>query len=108
MIAWTLYITFAGAIALLLLPGAWSRWLALATSVAGCGVAVAAFIPARDFGAFETVVRVPWVTSLGIEYHLAADGISMVMALLTGIVGVGAVLFSWDVKERRKIGRAHV
>ena len=34
------------------------------------------------------------------NYHLAADGISLTMCLVTGITAVSAVLFSWDVRER--------
>src|ERR1700726_4848069 len=37
---------------------------------------------------------------LGFEYHLAADGISLTMCLVTGLTAVSAVLFSWDVEER--------
>ena len=47
-----------------------------------------------------TVVRVPWIPSLGIEYHLAADGISMLLLLLTGIVAVAGILFSWNIEHR--------
>jgi NADH-quinone oxidoreductase subunit M len=51
-------------------------------------------------GAWTTIVRVPWVPSLGIEYHLAADGISAVLLLLTGIAAVAGILFSWDINHR--------
>src|SRR4051794_1464900 len=34
------------------------------------------------------------------EFHLAADGISLAMCLVTGLTAVSAVLFSWDVEER--------
>ena len=34
MIAWTIYITFAGVVLLLFLPRSLSRWLALLTTVA--------------------------------------------------------------------------
>jgi len=36
------------------------------------------------------------------NYHLALDGISLVLVLVTGIVAVSAVLFSWDVVDRAK------
>jgi NADH-quinone oxidoreductase subunit M len=39
-------------------------------------------------------------SSLGISYYLAADGISMVMVVLTGIASVAAVLFSWNIEDR--------
>ena len=49
-----------------------------------------------------TVVHVPWVPSLGIEYHLAADGISLTLVLLTGIAAVAGILFSWNIEHRAK------
>jgi len=100
MIAWTLYLTFVGAIAALLLPRAWARCVALGTTLAGCIVAVDAFFQPADWTALRTVIRLPWIVPLGIEYHLAADGISLTMVLLTSIVAVSAVLFSWNVRER--------
>ena len=44
--------------------------------------------------------RLPWLPALGVSYHLGADGISMAMLLLNGLVGVAAVLASWDIRER--------
>ena len=37
---------------------------------------------------------------MGIHYMLAADGISRVLVLLTGIASVAGVLFSWNVELR--------
>src|SRR5438045_9746392 len=37
---------------------------------------------------------------LGMNYHLAVDGISLTMTLVTGLVAVASVLFSWDVEHR--------
>ena len=36
------------------------------------------------------------------EYHLAADGISLTLLLLTGIVAVAGILFSWNIEHRAK------
>jgi NADH-quinone oxidoreductase subunit M len=47
-----------------------------------------------------TLVRVSWVSALGLEFHLAADGISVVLVLLTGIAAVAGILFSWNVTSR--------
>jgi NADH-quinone oxidoreductase subunit M len=101
MIAWTIYITFAGAVLLLFMPRALSRWIALATSAGGFAVSLAAFFNAVDVGTFKTIVRVPWVPTLGMEYHLAVDGISLTLALVTSLTAVSAVLFSWDVDHRQ-------
>src|ERR1700712_3958915 len=104
MLAWTIYISFLGATALLVLPkGSVSaaRILALLTALAGFAVTVAGFVQQRS-GDLGTVARVPWVPSLGIEYHLGADGISMTLLLLTGIVAISGVLFSWNIEYRTK------
>jgi NADH-quinone oxidoreductase subunit M len=103
MIAWTIYITFAGAVMLLFMPRVLARWIALVTTVADFVVSLIAFFqtPIVDLAHFNTIVRVPWVPSLGMNYHLAVDGISLTMVLVTGIVAVSTVLFSWDVDHRQ-------
>ena len=101
MIAWTIYITFVGAVVLLLMPSGFARWIALATAIAGLAISLAAFFcDDIDLAHFTTIVRVPWVPMLGMNYHLAVDGISLTLALVTGITAVSAVLFSWDVEHR--------
>jgi NADH-quinone oxidoreductase subunit M len=104
MLAWTIYISFLGAAAMFLLPKgstALARIVALLTAVAGFALAVTAFVQHRS-GEMLTVTRVPWISSLGIEYHLAADGISLTLILLTGIVAITGILFSWDIEHRTK------
>ncbi|HZY44222.1 MAG TPA: NADH-quinone oxidoreductase subunit M, partial [Anaerolineae bacterium] len=39
----------------------------------------------------------PWVSSLGINYLVGADGINLVMLILTGIVSFMGVLISWGI-----------
>jgi len=101
MIAWTIYITFAGAVVLLVLPRVFARWIALVTAIAGFAISLATFFcDDVDLAHFTTIVRVPWVPALGMNYHLALDGISLTLALVTGIAAISAVLFSWDVTDR--------
>src|SRR5881396_2217355 len=103
MIAWTIYITFAGAVLLLLLPRAFARWIALLATIAGLALGLVALVrtPIADLAHFTTIVRVPWVSALGMNYHLAIDGVTLTMVLVTGIVAVSTVLFSWDVEHRQ-------
>src|SRR5947199_7415413 len=101
MIAWTIYSTFAGAIVLLVLPRVFARWIALVTAAAGFAVSLATFFcDDVDLAHFTTIVRLPWVPAVGMNYHLALDGISLTLVLVTGIVALSAVLFSWDVIDR--------
>ncbi len=102
MLAWTIYISFAGALALLLLPqrfAAWSRVIALLLAVITFSIALVAFVEHRS-GAMFTVVHRSWISSLGIGFDLRADGISLTLLLLTGAIGVCGILFSWNVEHR--------
>jgi NADH-quinone oxidoreductase subunit M len=104
MLAWTIYISFLGAALLILLPPGSARAarpLALLTAFLGFVIALAGTVRAGS-GAFQTIVKVPWVPSLGIEYHLGADGISLTLVLLTGIAATTGVLFSWNIEHRAK------
>jgi NADH-quinone oxidoreductase subunit M len=102
MIAWTIYITFAGAVVVLFAPRVFARWIALVATVAGFALSVIASFRTStvDLAHFTTIVRVPWVPILGMNYQLAIDGISLTLVLVTGITAVSAVLFSWDVDHR--------
>src|SRR4051794_29460383 len=102
MLAWTIYISFAGALLLLLLPKAAAgiaKCLALATAIAGFVFALVAFCHHRT-GALFTIADAAWIPSLHIRYTLAADGISLTLVLLTGIIAIAGILFSWDIEHR--------
>lgn len=102
MLAWTIYLSFAGALIEALLPKgkpALARWLALVVAVTTLAIAAAGFVAAIGQGRI-TIVDVPWVPAMGIHYLLAADGISRVLVLLTGIASVSGVLFSWNIDKR--------
>jgi len=104
MLAWTIYISFIGVLVLMFLPkgsARAARVLALLTAVAAFAVTLVGFAQQRS-GALVTVALVSWVPSLGIEYHLASDGISLTLLLLTGIVAIAGILFSWNIEHRVK------
>ncbi|MHB1936224.1 MAG: complex I subunit 4 family protein [Acidobacteriaceae bacterium] len=104
MLAWTIYISFFGALLLLLLPqgsAAMARVLALLTATVTFAITLTSFLHNRT-GEMFTVTDLSWVPSLGIRYHLAADGISLALLLLTGIIAVTGILFSWNIEHRAK------
>jgi NADH-quinone oxidoreductase subunit M len=99
----TIYVSFLGAF-LALVAGARSaaaaRVVALLTAVTSFGIALSAaanFTPTRGL---TTLVNVPWIAELGVRYHLAADGISLTLLVLTGLAATAGVLFSWNIEER--------
>src|SRR3954471_24202509 len=99
----TIYVSFAGALLALVAgrrsPGA-ARVVALLTALTGWGITLGAalhFVPAAGV---QTLVDVPWIAELGIRYHLAVDGISLTLLVLTGLAATAGVLFSWKIEER--------
>jgi NADH-quinone oxidoreductase subunit M len=102
MLAFTIYLSFAGALILALAPKgrpALARWLALAFAVGGLALAVQGFIAGMGQGR-TLIIDLPWVPTMGIHFLLAADGISRVLVLLTGLAAVAGVLFSWNIDLR--------
>ncbi len=108
MLAWTIYISFLGVLVLMLLPkgnASAARKVAMLTALAGFVVALAGFVqasPTAKHGGIVDVTDVNWIPSLGIHFHLAADGISLTLVLLTGLAAVAGILFSWNVEHRTK------
>ena len=100
MLAWTIYLSFLGALAARLAPSKQlARVLALLTALAGLALSLTALLHWHA-GDFITVARAPWIPQLGIEYHLAADGISLTLLMLTGIAATAGILFSWNIEHR--------
>jgi NADH-quinone oxidoreductase subunit M len=103
LLPWTIYVSLAGAL-LSLAAGSRSpslaRWTALLTAAAAWTLtllAAARFVPGPGL---QTLADCPWIPSLGVRYHLAADGISLTLLVLTGLVATAGVLFSWNIEER--------
>ncbi len=103
-----IFLPAAGALLIALLVPArrpnLARWWALGLMLADLALA---FLLLPDFyvdrAAFQFVEEVPWAPSLGMAYRLGLDGISLLMVLLTALLGVAAVLCSWtSVRERVK------
>ncbi len=100
MLAWTIYVSFLGALLARLSPSkGLARAVALLTALAGLGIGLVT-LHSWTPGEFVTVTRVAWVPQLGLEYHLAADGISLTLVLLTGLAATAGILFSWNIEKR--------
>ena len=105
MLAWTIYASFLGALAVLLLPAKAVRevrLVALGSAITGF---IIGFYGVIDFGGgpiYETIVKERWIAPLGIDYSLAVDGISATLVLLTGLAAIAGVLFSWNIEHRVK------
>lgn len=56
---------------------------------------------------WQAEFMVPWIPRLGINFHLAIDGLSMLMVALTALLGVLAVLATWN-EQHERIGLFHL
>jgi len=88
--------------------GEWSRWAALAGAAANLLLSLA-LLPARSEiatgaagGPWIMNLALPWIPRFGIGFHLAVDGLSLVLILLTNFLGIVAVACSWTEITRRR------
>jgi NADH-quinone oxidoreductase subunit M len=88
-----------GVLALLLLPGDAHRairWVALLAALASLFFSLV--LLGYDTGGAEFQFReeVEWIPAFGMGYRLGVDGLSVVLVLLTTVLSVVAILYSWD------------
>lgn len=93
------FLPLLAGLALLLVPRqrvVFCRWWTLAAMTAGL-VASGAALSMMQKGAagMQLVHRVPWIPSMGIDYFLGVDGISIYLVLLTSLLGPIVVLSAW-------------
>ena len=93
-----------GVLVLLFVPGSNHRairWIALAFALASFGFSL--FLLGYDTAGAEFQFRedVAWIPAFGMGYRLGVDGLSVVLVLLTTILSVVAILYSWDPIQSR-------
>ncbi len=99
-----LFAPLAGIPVLLLLPSAKTRAIKLWANIWSflcflpCLWLVFHFDSAKDFQFLE---RADWIPSLGASYYLAIDGYSLLLVVLTGLLGFLAILSSWNAINTR-------
>lgn len=87
-----------------------SRWVALATCVTDLGVAAwlwLRFQPSLLGQSFFIEQKARWIPQLGVSYHLAMDGLSLILIVLTALLGIVAVAASWT-QITKSVGLFHL
>jgi len=96
----------AGLLAILLIPGTRKTAIRVAAALSGVAAAVVTTLIALRFDrgvpGYQLVEHVPWIPSVGIEYHVGIDGLSLPLLILTAIVFLTGVLVMWELEERVK------
>jgi len=107
LLSLVVWIPIAGLVVLLALPRGQVRAIrvvALVTTLADflASVWAAAAFDFSQAGTLQLTEQTRWIPSLGVTYHLAADGLSLPLVLLTTILTVLCVIYSWRVDLRPK------
>ncbi len=99
-----------GVLALLFLKSEWTsaiRWTALGTALVTFAISLWAFFFSGRYdiasGDLQLVAKYDWITVAGwnIRYYLAADGLSILLVLLTTFLTPIAILSTWTAVQER-------
>ncbi len=111
ILVWLIGILLIGGV-LASFAGRWSaqlpRWISLIAIGTDFILAVIIWAGSAFHGSRPWLDEVDcnWVPSLGIHFHLALDGLSLLMLILTFLLGIMSVLASWT-EIREKVGFFH-
>jgi NADH-quinone oxidoreductase subunit M len=107
LLSWVLFTPLIGMGVLLLIPASKKNLIRVWANLA----ALAGFLVSlplvfgfdKNADGFQFVERADWIPSLGVHYAIGIDGISLLMVMLTTVIGVIAILSSWSaIQERTK------
>ncbi|MBI3262220.1 MAG: NADH-quinone oxidoreductase subunit M [Acidobacteria bacterium] len=107
LLSWILFTPLVGAILILFVNKRNEhaiRWIANLFALAGFVISLPLWFWYNSQNPdYQFVERLPWIPSIGAEYFLGVDGFSVLLVLLTTLMGVIAILSSWTaITERVK------
>jgi NAD(P)H-quinone oxidoreductase subunit 4 len=96
------------ALAIPLIPdkeGKTIRWYALGVAFLDFALMIYTFWTSYDFqsSTLQLVEKYPWVPEIALNWHLAVDGLSMPLVLLTGLINTLAVFAAWKVTTKPRL-----
>ncbi|WP_454062380.1 complex I subunit 4 family protein [Candidatus Nitrospira salsa] len=90
----------------------WPRWIALITLLISLGIGLGLWLIGpehrflSEYGVWFAKLSVPWISRFGIQFHVGADGLSLLLILLTSFLGITAVIASWT-EITQRVGFFH-
>ncbi|HLE77004.1 MAG TPA: NADH-quinone oxidoreductase subunit M [bacterium] len=106
MLSLIVFLPLAGGILILFLNKASEplmKRVALVASSASLLVSLYALTSFRiGSGAMQLQEVYRWIPSIGVNYHLGTDGLSLPLVILTGILSVVSLIYSWRIDLRLK------
>ncbi len=104
-LSWVLFTPLIGAALLLAIPASKKNLIRIWANIAALA-AFAVSLPLvfhfdKNAGGFQFVERADWIPALGAHYAIGIDGISLLLVMLTTVIGSIAVLSSWRAIDTR-------
>jgi len=99
ILTWIIFLPMLGILPLLIIGKTHKnalRWVALLTTTADFILSL--FLVSGFKGGtsdFQFIEKLPWIKSVGIEYHVGVDGISILLILLTTFISVISIASTW-------------
>jgi NADH-quinone oxidoreductase subunit M len=103
-----LFLPTLGLLVLLAIPDSQQKLQRLwSNAIAAAAFAISLLLLPRfdpKLGGFQFVERADWIPSIGVQYLVGVDGISLLMVLLTTMITLVAMLCSWNsIRHRTKL-----
>lgn len=79
-----------------------ARWISLVALAVNFALAINIWLSGyAGFSEWIIDIKISWIETFGISFHLAMDGLSLLMVLLTLFLGILSVMTSWrEITER--------
>ena len=107
ILVWIILIPLLAGLAALLFQRNDSHPRKIALAALSLDLILALFLLTRESvfstgaGKWYSVFKAAWLPGFGVYFHLAADGLSLLMILLTSLLGIMGVLSAWtEIKDR--------
>ena len=98
------FVPLLGVLALLFVPGdnhRAIRWVALLAALASFGFSLTLLGYQTSGAEFQYREDLSWIPAFGMRYTLGVDGLSTVLVLLTTVLSVVSIFYSWDPIQTR-------
>jgi NADH-quinone oxidoreductase subunit M len=109
ILAWIIIIPIIGGLLAWVLGSrhsTWTRWVSILSLGADAVLTTRLWIlhsadTGHTSGPWLVEMNIPWIPQLGISFHLAVDGLSLVLIALTVFLGIISIICSWtEIHER--------
>ena len=115
ILAWLIIILLVGGLAAWLADrqdSSAARWISLSALAFDCVLLVFLWSDSTTRGALDRAtwlveLNLTWIPQLGVGFHLAMDGLSLLLVALTLFLGVVSVVCSWT-EVRERVGFFHL